>query len=58
MSCGAGHRHGSDPTLLWLWCWLAAVVPIGPLAWELPHATSVALKVGEKIKEGRLKINK
>ena len=23
-----GHRHGSDPTLLWLWCRLAAVAPI------------------------------
>ena len=20
MSCGVGHRHGSDSTLLWLWC--------------------------------------
>ena len=29
---------------LWLWLWLAAVVPIQPLAWELPYATSVALK--------------
>ena len=19
MSCGVGHRHGSDPMLLWLW---------------------------------------
>ena len=20
LSCGVGHRHGSDPLLLWLWC--------------------------------------
>ena len=28
----------------WLWCRLAAIAPIWPLAWELPYATSVALK--------------
>ena len=36
-SCGVGHRHGSDPALLWLWP--AAAAPIGPLAWEPPYAT-------------------
>ena len=35
MSCGVGHRHASDPTLLWLWFSLAEVVPILPLAKEL-----------------------
>ena len=30
--------------LLWLWCRLATVAPTGPLAWEPPHAASVALK--------------
>ena len=30
--------------LLWLWCRPAAVAPIRPLAWELPHAPGVALK--------------
>ena len=44
VSCGAGHRHGLDPTLLWLWRRLAAVAPIKPLAWEPPCATGVALK--------------
>ena len=44
MNCGVGHRHGSDPVLLWLWCRLAAVAPIQPLAWELPYATGVAIK--------------
>ena len=33
-----------DPALLWLWCRLAAVAPIGPLVWEPPYATGVALK--------------
>ena len=44
VNCGVGHRHGSDFALLWLWRRLAAVAPIWPLAWELPYATSVALK--------------
>ena len=42
--CGVGRRQGLDPTLLWLWCRLAAVAPIGSLAWEPPCATGVALK--------------
>ena len=46
MSCGVGCRRSSDPALLWLW--LAAVAPIGPLAWELPYATSAALKSNKK----------
>ena len=29
---------------LWLWCRLATAAPIGPLAWEPPHAACVALK--------------
>ena len=44
MSCGVGRKHGSDLVLLWLWCRLAAVAPIQPLAWELPEAMGVALK--------------
>ena len=44
MSCGVGCRCGSDLTLLWLWLWMAAAAPIQPLAWELPHAMSAALK--------------
>ena len=44
VSCGVDHRHGSDLTLLWLWCRLAAAAPIRPLAWELPCAGGVALK--------------
>ena len=33
-----------DPSLLWLWCRPAVTALIGPLAWELPCATSAALK--------------
>ena len=43
-----GHRHGLDPALLWLWCRLAAVAPIGPLTWELSYATGAALKKTKK----------
>ena len=48
MSRDIGHRHGSDPALLWLWCRLAAVVPIQPLAWEPPYAMGAALKIKKK----------
>ena len=36
MSCGVGHRRGSDPELLWLWHKLAA--------WEHLYATGMVLK--------------
>ena len=49
MSCGVGHRDGSDPALLWLWLWPAAVAAIGPLAWKPPYAMGVTLK-RQKIK--------
>ena len=48
-----------DLALLWLWCRLAAVVPVGPLAWEPPHAVGVALeskKKKKKKKKGRRKL--
>ena len=38
VSCSVGRRHSSDLALQWLWCRLAAVAPIQPLAWELPYA--------------------
>ena len=28
MSCGVGHKRGSDPELLWLWCRPVAAAPI------------------------------
>ena len=49
VSCGVGCRCSSDPELLWLWCRPAAAAPIGPLAWEPPYATGVALKKINKI---------
>ena len=45
-SCEVGGRRGLDLALLWLR--LAAAAPIGPLAWELPHAEGVALKRQKK----------
>ena len=48
VSCGVGCRHGSGLVLLWLWCRLAAVAPIQPLAWEPPYAVGVALKKKKK----------
>ena len=44
VSCGVGCRRGLDLKFLWLWCRPAAVVPIGPLAWEPPPAMGAALK--------------
>ena len=46
MSCGVGHKQGSDPT--WLGLWLAATALIGPLAWERPYAMGAALKKSKK----------
>ena len=51
MSCGVACRCGLDPALLRLWCRLAAVAPIGPLAWEFPYAAGSALKKKEKEKK-------
>ena len=44
MSCGAGHRHSLDLTLLWLRCRPATTALIPPLAWEPPYAMGAALK--------------
>ena len=44
MSCGVGHRCGSDLALLWLWHSPAATALIRPVAWEPPYAVGVALK--------------
>ena len=53
VSCGVGQKRGSDPVLLllYLWCSLAAIVPIGPLAWELLYAMGAALKSKRKKKK-------
>ena len=43
MICGVGHKRGSDPALLWLWCKLVPTALIRPLAWEPPYAAGAAL---------------
>ena len=48
VSCAVSHRHRLDPVLLWLWHRLAAVTPVGPLAWVPPCATGVALKIKKR----------
>ena len=58
MSCGVGHRWGSDLTLLWLWCRPAAVALVRRLAWELPYAVGVALKRQKKTKKKKRKKEK
>ena len=49
MNCGVGCRHGSDPSLLWLWRTPEATALIRPLAWEAPYAAGAAL--GKKKKK-------
>ena len=44
MSCRVGRRYGSDLVFLQLWCRLAAVALILPLAWEPLYAEGMALK--------------
>ena len=51
MSCDVGCRRGSDPTLLWLWCRLAAAAPIQPLAWAPPYAAGAAHKMAKRQKK-------
>ena len=48
-SYSVGHQCSSDPMLLRLWNRLAAAALIGPLAWELPWATGLALKINKLI---------
>ena len=51
MSWGVGRRGGSDPLLLWLWRRPAVTAPIGPLAWEPPYASGVALEKEKRQKK-------
>ena len=52
VSCGAAHRLGLDPVLLWLWRTPAPAAPIQPLAWELPY--SLPKKKGERERKLRI----
>ena len=56
MSCGVGHRRGSDPELLWLWCRSVATALIRPLAWEPPYATGVALEKAKRPKKKKIEL--
>ena len=49
LNCGVGHRCGSDPALLWLWCRPAAIALIRPIVWEPPYAASAVLKRKKKV---------
>ena len=50
LSCGVGHRRGSDLESLWLWCKPAAAALLRPLAWESPYTVGTALKKKKKKK--------
>ena len=52
LSCSVGLRFSSD--LAWLWHRPAAVVPIQPVAWELPYVVGAALKGLKKKKKAAL----
>ena len=54
MSCGIGHRCGSDPELLWLWRRPASTALNRPLPWELPYAAGAALKRQKTKKKKKL----
>ena len=58
MSCGVGHRLGSDPELLWLWCRSVATAPVQRLAREPPHAAGTALKRQKQKKKKKKKKKK
>ena len=51
MYSGTGHRCGSDPVLLWLWCRPAATALIQTLASEPPYVPRMALKKKKKRKK-------
>ena len=55
MSCGVGHRRGSDPKLLCLWHRPVATALIRPLAWEPPYATGAALEKAKRKKKQKEK---
>ena len=57
MSCGVGHRRGSDLALLWLWCRLAATSLIRTVAWEPPYARLSAALKKQKTKNKKKKDN-
>ena len=57
MSCGVGHRRGSNLALLWPWSRPAATALIRPIAWEPPYAVGMALK-RQKTKQNKKQTKK
>ena len=57
MSCGVGHRLGSDLVLQWLWHRLAAIALLQPLAWEPAYAMGTALKKDKKKKKKKKEVS-
>ena len=49
-SCGVGHRQGSDPMLLWLWCRPAAAALIPSLGISIFHGCCPKKKKKERKK--------
>ena len=49
--CSIGCRRSLDLTLPWLWCKLAAIAPIRPLAWEPPCVMGAAQEMAKSQKE-------
>ena len=58
MSCGVGHRRGSDLALLGLWHRPAATARNRPLAWEPPYAMGMALKRQKEKKKRKKKLQR
>ena len=52
MSCGVGRRHGSDPSLLWLWRRPSATAPIRPLGTSICRRSCP--RKGKKTKKKKL----
>ena len=55
VSCGVGHRRGSDSVLLWLWRRPVATAPVRPLAWEPPYAAEATLEKAKHQKKKKKK---
>ena len=51
MSCGIGHKRGSDLALLWLWHRPVATAPNRPLAWEPPYAVGAVQEMAKRQKK-------
>ena len=57
MSCGVGHRHGSDLAMVWLSCKPEATAPIQPLAWEPPYAPGATQEMAKRQKINKIKVS-